>query len=85
MLISKDKFAVVYFSMEIALENDLKTYAGGLGILAGDLLKSAAQKNFPIVGLSLINRQGYFKQVLTKDGKQIAKPDFAYDFSKVNK
>ena len=83
--IAKDKFQVAYFSMEIALEEDLKTYAGGLGILAGDLLLSAAQTKFPMVGLTLINRQGYFKQILKNDGTQIAEPDATYNFNHLKK
>jgi len=82
---SKDNFQVAYFSMEIALEDDLKTYAGGLGILAGDLLTSAAQTKFPMIGLTLINRQGYFKQILDDDGSQTAEPDAAYNFSRLKK
>ncbi|MFA6995534.1 MAG: alpha-glucan family phosphorylase [Patescibacteria group bacterium] len=82
---NKNKFIVAYFSLEIALENGLKTYAGGLGVLAGDLLSSAANLKFPMVGLTLLNRQGYFKQVLTGSGEQIIKPDSDYDFSKLKK
>lgn len=73
--IDKNQPIVAYFSMEIALENDLKTYAGGLGVLAGDLLKSAVRLNFPLVGLTLFNRHGYFKQKITTDGRQIVQPE----------
>ena len=65
MLDNFKKTRVAYFSMEIALENDLKTYAGGLGILAGDLLRSAASLKFPMVGISLLNPQGYLKQKIS--------------------
>lgn len=85
MIDSKSKFYVAYFSLEIALENELKTYAGGLGVLAGDLLRSAANLKFPMVGLTLLNRQGYFKQVLTSSGEQIIKSDSDYDLSKLKK
>lgn len=61
---------VAYFSMEIALEKDLKTYAGGLGILAGDILRSASRQNFPMLGITLLNKHGYFKQVINSKGKQ---------------
>lgn len=71
---SKKKL-VAYFSMEIALENDLKTYAGGLGVLAGDILRSAAKQNFPMVGVTLFNYDGYFKQVITSKGKQEERAD----------
>ena len=85
MLNDKSKFTVAYFSLEIALESQLKTYAGGLGILAGDLLKSAADLNFSMLGLSLLNRQGYFKQTLTLSGEQIVQPDTAYNSTKLKK
>lgn len=61
---------VAYFSMEIALEKDLKTYAGGLGVLAGDILRSASRQNFPMLGITLLNKHGYFKQVINSKGKQ---------------
>jgi len=66
---------VAYFSMEIALENKIKTYAGGLGVLAGDILRSAADRRFPMVGVTLFNRDGYFKQTIGKDGEQTIRPD----------
>jgi len=78
-------YKVAYFSLEIALESRLKSYAGGLGILAGDLLRSAADLRLPLVGVSLLNDQGYFKQVMTKDGQQIEEPVADYDFSKLIK
>ncbi len=81
----KSQFAVAYFSMEIALENDLKTYAGGLGILAGDLLKSAAHAHFPMVGITLLNRQGYFKQTMSEEGEEIVQPETTFNFSKLEK
>lgn len=66
---------IAYFSMEIALENDLKTYAGGLGVLAGDILRSASKNNFPMIGVTLFNRNGYFKQSISEKGKQIERAD----------
>lgn len=71
----KNQKKVAYFSMEIALENDLKTYAGGLGVLAGDILRSASKKNFPMLGVTLFNKNGYFKQVISDKGKQSEAPD----------
>jgi starch phosphorylase len=69
-IIDKKIPVVVYLSLEIALDNRLKTYAGGLGVLAGDILKSAANLKFPMVGVSLINRHGYFRQTLNEVGQQ---------------
>lgn len=77
--------SVAYLSMEIALENNIKTYAGGLGVLAGDFLRSAARKNFPVVAVTLINKQGYFKQKISSAGDQIEQIDRDYDFSKFKK
>lgn len=85
MIDNKSKFSVAYFSLEIALENELKTYAGGLGVLAGDLLRSAANLKFLMVGLTLLNHRGYFKQILASDGEQIIKTDSDYDISKLKK
>src|SRR6516164_1605247 len=53
---------IAYFSMEVALENQFPTYAGGLGVLAGDTLRSCADLRIPIVGVSLVHRRGYFRQ-----------------------
>lgn len=63
-----------YFSMEIALEADLPTYAGGLGILAGDTLRSAADAGLPICGITLLHRRGYFEQHLDAQGNQTETP-----------
>lgn len=62
---------IAYFSMEIGLDEKIPTYAGGLGILAGDTIRSAADLKLPLVGVSLINKSGYFKQELTPEGRQI--------------
>ena len=61
---------VAYFSMEIALEPGMPTYCGGLGFLAGDLLRAAAEQNVPIAGVSLLHRKGYFRQHLDASGNQ---------------
>ncbi len=61
---------IAYFSMEIALEADVPTYSGGLGILAGDTLRSAADLGVPIVAVTLLYRKGYFEQRLAADGTQ---------------
>ena len=77
-----NKAQVAYFSMEIALENGIKTFAGGLGILAGDILRSASEKNFPMIGITLLNKKGYFKQVINDKGKQEELADKS-DYSKL--
>jgi starch phosphorylase len=61
---------VAYFSMEIAINPGMPTYAGGLGILAGDTLRSMADLGVPLVAFSLAHRKGYFKQSLDANGKQ---------------
>jgi starch phosphorylase len=66
---------VAYFSMEIALRNEIPTYAGGLGILAGDTLRSATDLGLPIVAVSLVSRAGYFRQELDGSGRQIEHAD----------
>lgn len=61
---------VAYFSMEVALQADIPTYAGGLGILAGDTLRSAADLAVPLVGVTLVSRAGYFRQEIDAQGRQ---------------
>ena len=61
---------VAYFSMEFALEASLPIYSGGLGVLAGDHLKAAADLGVPLVGVGLFYRGGYFTQGLSKEGRQ---------------
>ena len=85
MKISKDKFKIAYFSMEVELENSIKTYSGGLGILAGDILRSAADLKLPIVGITLLNNQGYFEQKINKAGEQEESVVSDYDFSNLKK
>lgn len=65
---------VAYFSMEIALDPDVPTYSGGLGVLAGDTLRSAADLGVPMVAVTLLYRKGYFKQTLDNDGRQTEAP-----------
>ena len=62
--------SVAYFSMEIALAKELPTYSGGLGMLAGDTLRSAADTGAPMVAVSLAHRHGYFQQHLDVNGQQ---------------
>ena len=66
---------VAYFSMEIAIRPEMPTYAGGLGVLAGDLMRSAADLDLAMAGVTLVSRRGYFRQEITPDGEQIEKPD----------
>ena len=61
---------VAYFSMEIALQSDIPTYSGGLGMLAGDTMRSAADLEIPIVAVTLVSREGYFRQELAAGGAQ---------------
>src|SRR3982750_4718374 len=61
---------VAYFSMEIALAEEIPTYSGGLGILAGDTLRSAADLGVPMVAVTLLHRKGYFRQRLDGQGDQ---------------
>ncbi|MCS7215093.1 MAG: alpha-glucan family phosphorylase [Thermodesulfovibrio sp.] len=66
---------IAYFSMEIGIIPEMHTYSGGLGILAGDTLKSAADLRIPMVAVTLIHRMGYFRQELDPFGRQIEHPD----------
>mgnify|MGYP001088278559 CR=1 FL=1 len=63
--------SIAYFCMEYGIHPALKIYAGGLGILAGDYLKTASDLNIPMVAVGLFYRQGYFKQQLTDNGQQL--------------
>jgi starch phosphorylase len=66
--------AIAYFSMEIALESELPTYSGGLGVLAGDTVRSAADLAVPLVAVTLLYRKGYFKQQIDSNGWQHEEP-----------
>ncbi len=66
---------IAYFSMEIALANEIPTYSGGLGVLAGDTMRSATDLELPMVAVSLVSRSGYFKQEIDTNGFQIEHPD----------
>lgn len=70
-----EKPRIAYFSMEIALEPHIPTYSGGLGVLAGDTLRAAADLGLPMVGVTLVHRKGYFRQRLDREGHQIEEPD----------
>jgi len=62
--------SVAYFSMEFGISESLPNYSGGLGVLAGDHLKSASDLGIPLVGIGLLYQEGYFRQYLTSDGWQ---------------
>ena len=66
---------IAYFSMEIGIESDIPTYSGGLGVLAGDVIRSSADLLIPMVAVTLVNRKGYVRQRLTPEGDQIDLPD----------
>ena len=65
---------IAYFSMEVAITAEMPTYSGGLGVLAGDFLKSAADLRAPMVGVTLLHRRGYFRQHLDAAGRQTEDP-----------
>ncbi len=65
-----NKMSVAYFSAEFGLHESLPIYSGGLGVLAGDHLKSASEIGLPLVGVGLLYRNGYFQQYLSGDGWQ---------------
>ena len=62
---------IAYFSMEIALRSEIPTYSGGLGVLAGDTVRSAADLGLPLVAISLVSRRGHFVQEFDAQGRQI--------------
>lgn len=71
---SSKELRIAYFSMEIGLRSDIPTYSGGLGVLAGDTLKSSADLGLPMVAVSLLYRKGYFRQEIDLGGRQIEHP-----------
>jgi starch phosphorylase len=66
----EEPFSIAYFSMEYGLSEALPIYSGGLGILAGDYLKTSSDLGIPVVGVGLLYRQGYFRQVIDSHGAQ---------------
>jgi starch phosphorylase len=69
------KTRIAYFSMEIALRPEMHTYAGGLGVLAGDTARSAADLELPMVFMSLVSRAGYVRQEIDSAGRQVTRPN----------
>ena len=74
--------SIAYFCMEYGLDTSLKIYSGGLGILAGDYLKETSDMNVNLVAVGLLYRYGYFNQILSAQGYQVANYD-AQDFTKI--
>ena len=73
---------VAYFCMEYGLDENLPIYAGGLGILAGDVLKAAQENDYPLIGIGLLWRQGYTNQIIGEDGRPVdtyPRNDHIYD------
>ncbi len=66
---------IAYFSMEIAVRPEMHTYSGGLGILAGDVARACADLELPVVLVTLLSREGYFRQEIDAEGHQIEHPD----------
>src|ERR1700730_17098501 len=65
---------VAYVSMEIAVASEVATYSGGLGVLAGDVIRAAADAGYPMAGVTLLYREGYFRQRLDEAGHQREEP-----------
>ena len=65
---------IAYFSMEIGIDERIPSYSGGLGVLAGDSIKSCADLHVPIVGVTLLSEKGYFYQKIDDQGNQIELP-----------
>ncbi|MHA1731003.1 MAG: alpha-glucan family phosphorylase, partial [Promethearchaeota archaeon] len=84
--VKKNERQLAYFSMEIALEPDIPTYSGGLGVLAGDTLRSMADLEIPAVAITLSYSTGYFYQVIDPSGYQTEREirwEFSSEFDKV--
>ncbi|MCI0469453.1 MAG: alpha-glucan family phosphorylase, partial [Nitrospirae bacterium] len=66
---------IAYFSMEIGIRSDMPTYSGGLGVLAGDTVKSAADLKLPMVAVTILTKKGYFRQDIDVYGRQTEHPE----------
>ena len=75
LLPASDARRIAYFSMEIGVDPSMPTYSGGLGVLAGDSMRAAADLGIPIVAVTLVHRKGYFRQQLDGQGRQTVSPD----------
>jgi starch phosphorylase len=65
---------IAYFSMEIGVHNDIPTYSGGLGVLAGDTIRSGSDLKLPMVAVTLLSKKGYFTQDIDSEGRQSEQP-----------
>lgn len=74
MLRKNNDSLIAYFSMEIGLTPQIPTYSGGLGILAGDTVKTAADLKLPFIAITLLTKKGYFEQAIDSEGNQIEYP-----------
>lgn len=70
-----ERTRIAYLSMEIALRPEMHTYSGGLGILAGDVARTCADLELPVVLVTLVSRQGYLRQEIDAAGRQVDHPD----------
>jgi len=80
---SNNRPSVAYFCMEYGLKEEMKIYAGGLGILAGDILKTAEDLDLPMVGIGILWRQGYTEQTIDENGRPVdsyPRNDYTYDY-----
>lgn len=73
---------IAYFCAEFALSDELPIYSGGLGVLAGDVIRQASDMHLPLVGVGLFYKEGYFTQVITEGGIQDELPAY-HDLSKL--
>ncbi|MBD3254862.1 MAG: alpha-glucan family phosphorylase [Candidatus Lokiarchaeota archaeon] len=84
----KENTSIAYISMEIGLDSNIPTYSGGLGVLSGDTVRSAADLEIPMVAICLCYSSGYFYQLFNENGEQKEKEinwSFFYEFDKVEK
>lgn len=75
MLEQKRNISIAYFCAEFAVDDDLPIFSGGLGVLAGDMLKQASEDKINMTGISLLYKKGYFHQAISRDGSQIENPE----------
>ena len=83
----KENTLIAYISMEIGVESNIPTYSGGLGVLSGDTVRSAADLEIPMVAVCLCYSSGYFYQLFNEKGEQKEKEiewNFFYEFVKVD-
>src|SRR4030065_2682233 len=74
LLILTKEPKIAYFSMEIGVQNNIPTHSGGLGVLAGDTIRSGADLNLPMIAVTLLCRKGYFLQEIDESGRQTEQP-----------